>query len=208
MIIRSNGEAAYIAGDIAYYLDKRERGFDRVVIMLGADHHGYIGRMMAICAAFGDTPGVNLEILIGQLVNLVKDGKPVRMAKRAGNVVTIDDLVDAVGVDAARYALARSSADSMIDLDLDLSIRTRSGLAPTPTGTQGRPSPATTSASERWAQSGPYAVPRGSVVVLQDDGPVVCGTTPTAPPVDSTVPTTRRVNTNTHKPFRRPPCPN
>ncbi|WP_315097402.1 arginine--tRNA ligase [uncultured Cellulomonas sp.] len=120
VIIRSNGEAAYIAGDIAYYLDKRERGFDRVVIMLGADHHGYIGRMMAICAAFGDTPGVNLEILIGQLVNLVKDGAPVRMSKRAGTVVTIDDLVEAVGVDAARYALARSSADSMIDLDLDL----------------------------------------------------------------------------------------
>jgi arginyl-tRNA synthetase len=120
VIIRSNGEAAYIAGDIAYYLDKRERGFDRVVIMLGADHHGYIGRMMAICAAFGDEPGVNLEILIGQLVNLVKDGAPVRMSKRAGTVVTIDDLVEAVGVDAARYALARSSADSSIDLDLDL----------------------------------------------------------------------------------------
>jgi arginyl-tRNA synthetase len=120
VIVRSNGEAAYIAGDIAYYLDKRERGFDRVVIMLGADHHGYIGRMMAVCAAFGDEPGVNLEILIGQLVNLVKDGAPVRMSKRAGTVVTIDDLVEAVGVDAARYALARSSADSMIDLDLDL----------------------------------------------------------------------------------------
>jgi len=120
VVIRSNGEAAYIAGDIAYYLDKRERGFDRVVIMLGADHHGYIGRMMAVCAAFGDTPHVNLEILIGQLVNLVKDGAPVRMSKRAGTVVTIDDLVDAVGVDAARYALARSSADSSIDLDLDL----------------------------------------------------------------------------------------
>ena len=120
VVIRSDGEAAYIAGDIAYYLDKRERGFDRVVIMLGADHHGYIGRMMAICAAFGDEPGVNLEILIGQMVNLVKDGAPVRMSKRAGTVVTIDDLVDAVGVDAARYALARSSADSSIDLDLDL----------------------------------------------------------------------------------------
>jgi len=120
VVIKSDGQAAYIAGDIAYYLDKRERGADRVIIMLGADHHGYIGRMMAVCAAFGDTPHVNLEILIGQLVNLVKDGKPVRMAKRAGNVLTIDDLVDAVGVDAARYALARSSADSSIDLDLDL----------------------------------------------------------------------------------------
>lgn len=120
VVIKSDGEGAYISGDIAYYLDKRERGFDRVVIMLGADHHGYIGRMMAVCAAFGDTPHVNLEILIGQLVNLVKDGEPVRMSKRAGTVLTIEDLVDAVGVDAARYSLARSSADSSIDLDLDL----------------------------------------------------------------------------------------
>jgi arginyl-tRNA synthetase len=123
VIIKSDGAAAYIAGDLAYYLDKRERGFDRVVIMLGADHHGYIGRMMAMCAAFGDTPGVNLEILIGQLVNLVKDGAPVRMSKRAGTVVTMEDLVEAVGVDAARYVLARSSADSPIDVDLDLLVR-------------------------------------------------------------------------------------
>lgn len=120
VIIKSDGEAAYIAGDLAYYLDKRERGFDRVVIMLGADHHGYIGRMMAMCAAFGDTPWVNLEILIGQLVHLVRDGQPVRMSKRAGTVVTMEDLVEAVGVDAARYSLARSSADTSIDLDLDL----------------------------------------------------------------------------------------
>ena len=120
VIIKSDGHAAYIAGDIAYYLDKRERGADEVIIMLGADHHGYIGRMMAVCAAFGDTPRKNLQILIGQLVNLVKDGEPVRMSKRAGNVITIDDLVDAVGVDAARYSLARFAADSTIDLDLDL----------------------------------------------------------------------------------------
>lgn len=120
VVIKSDGEGAYISGDIAYYLDKRERGFDRVILMLGADHHGYIGRMMAVCAAFGDEPHVNLEILIGQLVNLVKDGQPVRMSKRAGTVLTIEDLVDAVGVDAARYSLARSSADSTIDLDLDL----------------------------------------------------------------------------------------
>ncbi|MBC7290335.1 MAG: arginine--tRNA ligase, partial [Actinotalea sp.] len=123
VIIKSDGQAAYIAGDLAYYLDKRERGFDRAIIMLGADHHGYVGRMMAMCAAFGDTPWTNLEILIGQMVNLVKDGEPVRMSKRAGTIVTIDDLVDAVGVDAARYALARSSTDSMIDLDLDLLAR-------------------------------------------------------------------------------------
>jgi arginyl-tRNA synthetase len=123
VVIKSDGQAAYIAGDLAYYLNKRERGFDRVVIMLGADHHGYIGRMMAMCAAFGDIPGTNLEILIGQLVNLVKDGRPVRMSKRAGTVVTMEDLVDAVGVDAARYALARSSVDSQIDIDLDLLAR-------------------------------------------------------------------------------------
>lgn len=123
VIVKSDGHAAYIAGDLAYYLDKRERGFDRAIIMLGADHHGYIGRMMAMCAAFGDTPWVNLEILIGQMVNLVKDGQPVRMSKRAGTVVTLDDLVEAVGVDAARYALARSSVDTTMDLDLDLLVR-------------------------------------------------------------------------------------
>jgi arginyl-tRNA synthetase len=123
VIIKSDGEPSYFSGDLAYYLNKRERGFDRVVIMLGADHHGYIGRLMAMCASFGDTPGVNLEILIGQLVNLVKDGQPVRMSKRAGNTVTMEDLVDAVGVDAARYALARSSADSQIDIDLDVLTR-------------------------------------------------------------------------------------
>jgi arginyl-tRNA synthetase len=120
VIIKGDGEPSYFSGDLAYYLNKRERGFDRLVIMLGADHHGYIGRMMAMCAAFGDTPGINLEILIGQLVNLVKDGQPVRMSKRAGNTVSMNDLVDAVGVDAARYALVRSSADSQIDIDLDL----------------------------------------------------------------------------------------
>lgn len=123
VVIKSDGQAAYIAGDIAYYLDKRERGFDRVVIMLGSDHHGYVGRMMAVCAAFGDTPHETLELLIGQMVNVIKDGKPVRMAKRAGNVVTLEDLVEAIGVDAARYALARSSSDQQIDLDLDLLTR-------------------------------------------------------------------------------------
>ena len=120
VVIKSDGTGAYISGDIAYYLDKRERGFDRCFIMLGADHHGYVGRMMAMCAAFGDTPHENLEILIGQMVNLLKDGQPVRMSKRAGTVVTIDDLVEAIGIDAARYALARYSTDVNIDIDLDL----------------------------------------------------------------------------------------
>lgn len=120
VVIKSDGNAAYISGDLAYYLDKRERGFNRCIIMLGADHHGYVQRLMAMTAAFGDEPYVNLQILIGQMVNLVKDGQPVRMSKRAGTVVTLEDLVEIVGVDAARYALTRSSADSNLDVDLDV----------------------------------------------------------------------------------------
>ncbi|QHO90701.1 arginine--tRNA ligase [Actinomyces sp. 432] len=120
VLIKSDGDPAYFAADVAYYLDKRARGADCAIYLLGADHHGYIGRMMAMCAAYGDEPGVNMQIIIGQLVNLVRDGQPVRMSKRAGTVVTLEDLVDAVGVDAARYALARSSMDSMIDIDLNL----------------------------------------------------------------------------------------
>ncbi|MCM3613680.1 arginine--tRNA ligase [Microbacterium enclense] len=120
VIIKSDGNPAYISGDLAYYLDKRERGFNRCIIMLGADHHGYVQRLMAMCAAFGDEPHVNLQVLIGQMVNLVRDGQPLRMSKRAGTVVTLEDLVEIVGVDAARYALTRSSADSNLDIDLDV----------------------------------------------------------------------------------------
>ncbi|MFT4136246.1 arginine--tRNA ligase [Microbacterium sp.] len=120
VVIKSDGQPAYISGDLAYYLDKRERGFNRCIVMLGADHHGYVKRMMAMCAAFGDEPGVNLQILIGQMVNLVKDGQPMRMSKRAGTVVTLEDLVEIVGTDAARYALTRSSTDSNLDIDLDV----------------------------------------------------------------------------------------
>jgi arginyl-tRNA synthetase len=123
VVIKSDGEPAYIAGDLAYYLDKRERGFERNLIMLGADHHGYVGRMMAMCAAFGDEPGKNLEILIGQMVNLLKDGEPMRMSKRAGTIVTMEDLVDAVGVDAGRYSLVRFASDTAIDIDLDLLVK-------------------------------------------------------------------------------------
>jgi arginyl-tRNA synthetase len=90
--------------------------------MLGADHHGYTARLRAAAAAFGDDPGT-VEVLIGQMVNLVKDGQPMRMSKRAGTVVTMNDLVDAVGVDAARYSLIRSSVDSTLDVDLDLLTR-------------------------------------------------------------------------------------
>ena len=120
---KSDGDWTYFAADCAYYLNKRKRGFDRVVIMLGADHHGYIGRMKAMAACFGDDPRVNLEILIGQLVNLVRDGEPVRMSKRAGTVITLDDFVEALGVDATRYALARFSSDSPINLDIDVWTR-------------------------------------------------------------------------------------
>jgi arginyl-tRNA synthetase len=120
VLVRSNGEVTYFAADAAYYVNKRERGFDRVMIMLAADHHGYVARLKAVAACAGDDPDRSMEPLIGQFVNLVKDGRPVRMSKRAGNVVLLADLVDAIGVDAARYALARYSSDSQIDLDLDL----------------------------------------------------------------------------------------
>ncbi|WP_206446203.1 arginine--tRNA ligase [Agrococcus sp. KRD186] len=120
VVLRSNGQPAYFSGDLGYYQNKRERGFEQNIIMLGADHHGYVGRMMAMCAAFGDKPHHNLQILIGQMVNLMRDGQPVRMSKRAGTIVTMEDLVDAVGVDAARYALVRSSADTPLDIDLEL----------------------------------------------------------------------------------------
>jgi arginyl-tRNA synthetase len=123
VLIRTDGRPTYFCADAAYYLDKRDRGFDRVVILLGADHHGYVGRMRAMAACFGDDPDRTLEMPIGQMVNLLRDGQPVRMSKRAGTVVTLEDVVDAVGVDAARYALARSSIDSAIDLDIDLWTR-------------------------------------------------------------------------------------
>ncbi|WP_046301558.1 arginine--tRNA ligase [Mycobacterium sp. UM_Kg27] len=119
VVIKSDGKPAYIAGDLAYYLDKRERGFNLCIYMLGADHHGYIARLKAAAAAFGDDPAT-VEVLIGQMVNLVRDGQPVKMSKRAGTVITLDDLVEAIGVDAARYSLTRSSVDTPIDIDLAL----------------------------------------------------------------------------------------
>jgi arginyl-tRNA synthetase len=119
VVIKSDGNPAYVAGDLAYFLDKRQRGFDLCIYMLGADHHGYIARLKAAAAALGDDPAT-VEVLIGQMVNLVRDGQPVRMSKRAGTVITLDDLVDAIGVDAARYVLIRSSVDSPIDIDLQL----------------------------------------------------------------------------------------
>jgi arginyl-tRNA synthetase len=119
VVIKRDGVPAYVAADIAYYLDKRERGADLCIYMLGADHHGYISRLKAIAAAVGDDPAT-VEVLIGQMVNLVRDGQPIRMSKRAGTVITLDDLVEAIGVDAARYSLIRSSVDTPIDIDLAL----------------------------------------------------------------------------------------
>ncbi|GIE79709.1 arginine--tRNA ligase [Actinoplanes philippinensis] len=119
VLIRSNGEKTYFAADAAYYINKRERGFDRCIYLLGADHHGYIGRLKAIAACAGDDPKQNIEILIGQLVNLVRGGQPVRLSKRAGNIITLDELVEAVGSDAARYFLARSSTDSALTMDIE-----------------------------------------------------------------------------------------
>ena len=119
VVIKSDGNAAYIAGDIAYAKDKFDRGFDLCIYMLGADHHGYIARLKAAAAALGyDADAV--EVLIGQMVNLLRDGEAVRMSKRAGTVITLDDLVEAIGIDAARYSLIRSSVDSSLDIDLAL----------------------------------------------------------------------------------------
>ncbi|GAA1475441.1 arginine--tRNA ligase [Corynebacterium felinum] len=119
VVIKSDGDAAYIAGDIAYVADKFERGHNLAIYMLGADHHGYISRLRAATAAMGYDPK-QVEVLIGQMVNLVRDGEAIKMSKRAGTVITLDDLVEAIGVDGARYAMIRSSADSTLDIDLAL----------------------------------------------------------------------------------------
>jgi arginyl-tRNA synthetase len=118
VLVRSSGEKTYFASDAAYYLDKRSRGFDRCVYMLGADHHGYVGRLKTIVACAGDDPDETIEVLIGQLVKLVRNGEEVRMSKRAGNLVTLDDFVDLVGADAGRYSLARWSPDTPLTLDI------------------------------------------------------------------------------------------
>ena len=120
VLVKADGDLTYFAADAAYYLDKRARGFDTCIYMLGADHHGYVGRLRAIAACAGDDPARSIDVLIGQLVNLVRDGEPVRMSKRAGNIITLEDFVEWVGVDAARYSLARSNTDSALTLDVDV----------------------------------------------------------------------------------------
>jgi arginyl-tRNA synthetase len=120
VLIKADGDTTYFAADAAYYLNKRDRGNEVCVYMLGADHHGYVNRLKAIAACAGDDPEHNIEVLIGQFVKMLRDGQEVRLSKRAGNIITIDDVVDWIGVDAARYSMARSSTDSTLTLDIDV----------------------------------------------------------------------------------------
>ncbi|WP_435742198.1 arginine--tRNA ligase [Nocardioides sp. SYSU DS0663] len=118
VLIKSDGELTYFASDTAYYLDKRARGFDRCIYLLGADHHGYVGRLRAMAACVGDDPDQTLEILIGQMVKILRDGAELKLSKRAGTLVTLGELADEIGVDALRYSLARYPADSPLVLDV------------------------------------------------------------------------------------------
>lgn len=123
VLIKSDGEMTYFASDSAYYVDKRTRGFDVNIYLLGADHHGYVNRLRALAGCAGDDMDYNIEVLIGQLVKIYRGGEEVRLSKRAGDIVTLEDLVDEVGVDAARYSLIRYPADSPLTLDLDLLVK-------------------------------------------------------------------------------------
>jgi len=120
VLIKADGELTYFASDTAYYVDKRIRGFDVALYLLGADHHGYVSRLRAIAACAGDDMDRNVEVLIGQLVTMMRGGEEFRMSKRAGTMVTLEDLIEEVGVDAARYSLIRYPVDSPLSLDLDL----------------------------------------------------------------------------------------
>ena len=117
VLIRSNGELTYFASDTAYYVNKRQRGFDRCIYLLGADHHGYVNRLRAMAACAGDDPDRNIEVLIGQMVKIMQDGEELKLSKRAGTLVTLEELVELIGVDALRYTLARYPADSPLTLD-------------------------------------------------------------------------------------------
>ncbi|TCC02538.1 arginine--tRNA ligase [Kribbella soli] len=119
VLIRSNGEPTYFASDAAYYVNKRERGFETCIYMLGADHHGYVNRLKAIAACAGDDPEHNIEVLIGQLVKILKGGEEMKLSKRAGTIVTLAELVEEGGVDALRYTLCRYPTDSPLTLDIE-----------------------------------------------------------------------------------------
>ena len=120
VLIKADGEYTYFASDTAYYVDKRNRGYDVNIYLLGADHHGYVNRLRAVAACAGDDPYKNIEVLIGQLVKMYKNGQEVRLSKRAGNMITLEDLVEEVGVDAARYSLIRYPVDTPLTLEIDL----------------------------------------------------------------------------------------
>lgn len=119
VLIKTDGEFTYFAADTAYYVDKRARGFDLAIYLLGADHHGYVNRLRAVAACAGDDMDDSIEVLIGQLVKITRGGEEVKLSKRAGTIVTLDDLVEEVGVDAARYTLSRYPVDSPLTLDLE-----------------------------------------------------------------------------------------
>ena len=129
VMIKSDGSFAYFASDTAYYISKRERGFDICIYMLGADHHGYVGRLKAIAACAGDDPEYNIEILIGQLVKILENGEELKLSKRAGTIITLEELVEKVGVDAARYTLIRYPVDTPMVMDVDL-LRSRTNENP------------------------------------------------------------------------------
>ncbi|HWJ66318.1 MAG TPA: arginine--tRNA ligase [Nocardioides sp.] len=118
VLIKSDGELTYFASDTAYYLDKRERGFEHCIYLLGADHHGYVGRLRAMAACVGDDPDRTLDVMIGQLVKILRDGEELKLSKRAGTIVTLNELAEEIGVDALRYSLARYPADSPLVLDV------------------------------------------------------------------------------------------
>lgn len=123
VLVKADGELTYFASDTAYYVDKRSRGFDLAIYLLGADHHGYVNRLRAVAACAGDDMDANVEVLIGQLVKMMKDGQEVKLSKRAGTLITLEELVEEVGVDAARYSLIRYPVDSPLTLDLDLLVQ-------------------------------------------------------------------------------------
>ena len=120
VLVKANGDLTYFSSDTAYYINKRERGFDICIYMLGADHHGYIHRLKAISACAGDDPEYNIEILIGQLVKIMEGGEEVKLSKRAGTIITLEELVEKVGVDAARYTLIRYPVDTPMVMDIDV----------------------------------------------------------------------------------------
>ena len=120
VLVKSGGEFTYFASDTAYYINKRERGFDICIYMLGADHHGYVNRLRTVAACAGDNPEYNIHVLIGQLVKIMEGGEEVKLSKRAGTIITLEDLVEKVGVDAARYTLTRYPVDTPMVLDVDI----------------------------------------------------------------------------------------